>query len=55
MSAIDTSLAADLNAALAAGPEALFAVLSKLFTALPGIRTATFIATAPDKTVTHPR
>jgi hypothetical protein len=53
MSAIDTSLAADLNAALTAGPEALFAVLSKLFTALPGIRTATFIATAPDKTVTH--
>lgn len=53
MSAIDPTIAGELKAALAAGPTALFAVLSKLFTAVPGIRTATFIAVAPDRTVTH--
>jgi GAF domain-containing protein len=53
MSPIDPALAADLKAALADGPQALFAVLSRLFTAVPGIRTATFIAVAPDRAVTH--
>ena len=53
MSAIDPATAAKLKAALAAGPSELFAVLSGLFTAVPGVRTATFIAVAPDKTVTH--
>lgn len=53
MTPIDPTIAADLKSALDAGPTALFAVLSKLFTSVPGIRTATFIATAPDKTVTH--
>jgi hypothetical protein len=53
VSAIDPSVAADLKAALADGPAALFALLSKLFTSVPGIRTATFIAVAPDKRVTH--
>ena len=47
------SLAASLSGALAAGPQQLFAVLSELFTSVPGIRTATFIATAPDHSVTH--
>jgi len=51
-SPLDPAVAAQ-SAALAAGPTALFAVLSELFTLVPGVRTATFIATAPDKTVTH--
>ena len=53
MSPLDPAIAEALAAALANGPTALFAVLSKLFTAVPGIRTATFIAVAPDKSVTH--
>jgi hypothetical protein len=53
MSAIDPTVARDLKAALASGPAAMFAVLSKLFTSVPGVRTATFIAVAPHKTVTH--
>jgi hypothetical protein len=53
MSAIDPAVAHELKAALASGPAALFAMLSKLFTSVPGVRTATFIAVAPDKTVTH--
>lgn len=53
MSAIEPATSARLATALAAGPAQLFAVLSELFTAIPGVRTATFIATAPDKSVTH--
>ncbi len=53
MTVLNPATAAKLSAALAAGPTALFAVLSELFTSVPGVRTATFIATAPDKTVTH--
>jgi hypothetical protein len=53
MNVIDPALAADLKSALARGPDAMFAVLSRLFTSVPGVRTATFIAVAPDKTVTH--
>lgn len=53
MSVIDASIAGKLSTALAAGPAQLFAVLSELFTSVPGVRTATFIATAPDKSVTH--
>ncbi len=53
MSPIDPATARQLADALASGPPALFAVLSRLFTAVPGIRTATFIAVAPDRTVTH--
>lgn len=53
MTAIDPAIAGKLSAALAAGPTELFAVLSGLFTAVPGVRTATFIAMAPDRTVTH--
>jgi len=50
---IDPTTAKQLADALASGPTALFAVLSHLFTAVPSIRTATFIAVAPDKSVTH--
>lgn len=53
MSPLAPATAEQLAAALADGPAALFAVLSKLFTAVPGIRTATFIAVAPDRTATH--
>jgi hypothetical protein len=53
MSVIEPTTAARLSTALADGPGALFAVLSELFTAIPGIRTATFIAVAPDRSVTH--
>ena len=53
MTPLNPAIAQKLSAALAAGPTELFAVLSELFTAVPGVRTATFIATAPDKTVTH--
>ncbi|MDB5539473.1 MAG: hypothetical protein JWQ89_1200 [Devosia sp.] len=53
MSPIDPAIAGKLSAALATGPVQLFAVLSELFTAIPGVRTATFIATAPDRSVTH--
>lgn len=53
MSVIDPAIANRLGAALAAGPTQLFTLLSELFTSVPGVRTATFIATAPDKTVTH--
>ena len=53
MSPLHAATADRLTAALADGPAALFAELSALFTAVPGIRTATFIAVAPDKSVTH--
>lgn len=53
MSALAPTIAADLRSALAAGPAELFAVLSQLFTAIDGVRTATFIAVAPDRSVTH--
>jgi hypothetical protein len=53
MSVFDPRTNAELKRALASGPTDLFAVLSKLFTAVPGVRTATFIAVAPDRTVTH--
>ncbi|WP_299729843.1 GAF domain-containing protein [Devosia sp.] len=50
---LNPAVAEELSEALAAGPQAMFALLSGLFTAIPGIRTATFIATAPDRPVTH--
>ena len=53
MSVLEPAVAADLRAALASGPAAMFTMLSGLFTAVPGIRTVTFIAVAPDRTVTH--
>ncbi|WP_375450681.1 hypothetical protein [uncultured Devosia sp.] len=53
MTILDHATAARLTQALAAGAQPTIAVLSDLFTSLPGIRTATFIATAPDRTVTH--
>ncbi len=53
MSPLDPTTASKLATALASGPTALFAELSTLFTSIAGVRTATFIAVAPDRTVTH--
>lgn len=53
MSPLDPAIAADLKAALASGPTAMFAALSRLFTAVAGVRTVTFIAVAPDRSATH--
>jgi len=53
MNAIDPIFSSTLSAALAGGREPLMALLAAEFTAIEGIRTATFIATAPDRTVTH--
>jgi GAF domain-containing protein len=53
MNAIDPIFSSTLSAALAGGREPLTALLAAEFTAIDGIRTATFIATAPDRTVTH--
>ena len=53
MNAIDPIFSSTLSAALAGGREPLTALLAAEFTAIEGIRTATFIATAPDRTVTH--
>lgn len=53
MTMIDPAIAARLTTALAAGRTELIALLSELFTGIDGVRTATFIATAPDRSVTH--
>jgi len=53
MSVLDPAIAKRLTEALALGPQPTIAVLSELFTALPGIRTVTYLATTPDRTVTH--
>lgn len=53
MSPLDPRTAERLGAALANGPAALFGELSALFTSVPGVRTATFIAVAPGRQVTH--
>ena len=53
MTIIDAAFARDLAAALAIGPNQLIALLNAQFTSLPGIRTVTWLATAPDLSVTH--
>lgn len=53
MSGLDPATAASLSQALAAGPQPTIAVLSALFMDLPGLRTVTWLATAPDHSVTH--
>ena len=53
MNTIDPIFSSTLAAALAGGRVPLMALLAAEFTAIDGIRTATFIATAPDRTVTH--
>ena len=53
MSVIDPSLARDLASALAEGPKALITVVNGALKALPGVRTVTWLAVAPDHSVTH--
>jgi hypothetical protein len=53
MSPLDPAAAAKLSIALAAGAGATIAAVNALFLAIPGIRTVTWLATAPDRSVTH--
>ena len=53
MSILDPHFSAALQVALVAGPQPTIAVLSNLFKTLPGVRTVTWLATAPDRSVTH--
>jgi hypothetical protein len=53
MSVIDSASSHRLATALAAGREELFDLLSSWFKDIPGVRTVTYLATAPDKSVTH--
>jgi hypothetical protein len=53
MIGLNPAIAARLSQALAAGPQPTMALLSELFMTLPGVRTVTWLATAPDHSVTH--
>jgi hypothetical protein len=53
MSAIDPIAAKRIADALAIGPEQVVALLCDWLLSLPGVRTATFLATAPDMSETH--
>lgn len=53
MSRIDPAFAHDLSASLAAGPQQVIALINSLLKALPGVRTVTWLAVAPDHSVTH--
>lgn len=53
MTILDPRFAQDLALALADGPQALINLLNGQFLALPGLRTVTWLATAPDRSVVH--
>lgn len=53
MTIIDPAFATELAKALAAGPQQLIALLNAQILALPGVRSVTWLATAPDFSVTH--
>lgn len=53
MSVIDPDFAGKLAASLAAGPQAVIALLNDVVKTLPGVRTVTWLAVAPDRSVTH--
>ncbi len=53
MSVIDPAFSRRLTEALAGGREPLFALLNAELQQLPGVRTVTWLATAPDRSVTH--
>ena len=53
MSVIDPDFAGKLAASLATGPQALIALLNDVVKTLPGVRTVTWLAVAPDRSVTH--
>ena len=53
MMPLDPATAERLSTALAAGAQQTIAAMNALFLAIPGIRTVTWLATAPDRSVTH--
>jgi GAF domain-containing protein len=53
MSPIDRAFALDLASSLAAGPQQVVALINSVVKALPGVRTVTWLAVAPDHSVTH--
>ncbi len=53
MTILDPDFAQDLSVALAEGPQAVMSLLNGQFLALPGLRTVTWLATAPDLSVVH--
>ncbi len=53
MTFIEPSFAQQLAQALAAGPQDVIAVVNEAVKALPGVRTVTWLAVAPDHSVTH--
>lgn len=53
MTIIDTAFSQKLATALAAGPQPVIALLNEVLKTLPGVRTVTWLATAPDLSVTH--
>lgn len=53
MSLIDPAFARSVAQGLATGPQELIAALNAALTTLPGVVTVTWLATAPDRSVTH--
>jgi GAF domain-containing protein len=53
MSPLDRAFAHDLASSLAAGPEQIIGLVNRIVQALPGVRTVTWLAVAPDHSVTH--
>ncbi|WP_417310486.1 hypothetical protein [Devosia sp.] len=53
MMPLDAKIAERLTTALAEGPQQTIAALNTLFCAVDGVRTVTWLATAPDYSVTH--
>lgn len=53
MKIIDPQFARSLASSLATSPQSVIALLNGVLTNLPGVRTVTWLAVAPDRTVTH--
>lgn len=53
MSVIEPAFARDLASALATGPQILITLVNQVMKTLPGVRTVTWLAVAPDNSVTH--
>jgi GAF domain-containing protein len=53
MKIIDPVFAHSLAYSLATSPQAVIAFLNGVLTSLPGVRTVTWLAVAPDRSVTH--
>ena len=53
MKIIDPEFARSLASSLATSPQAVIALLNGVVMSLPGVRTVTWLAVAPDRSVTH--